>query len=413
MNQDPEIPNIDAGDYSARKSATDMFMPQSLPTAPDGKQHGLTLAHVKQLNTEQRHAAEEIRRKSDKSGSRAQGSGGPSQGGPGPSTSRSPRSYRAPPNDVELGAKRDAYMIESSSDEGQGRAANKPRPPRPPPRSRGSYRSRRSLDDADAMPIDTVLESATGSSTTHSQVDIDFDYSAERDRVRQFFEQNGYMPAPRQAPDAARRRLRVIRRLGLEKPDKRHRTVLDRFTRLATSIFKTPRAVVSVIGRDKQIFLSQIGFGNARSANFDESFCCHTVIAGPDQCVAIPDATKDWRFQRNPNVGAGVIRFYAGAPLCVGKGPKAAVIGSMCIIDDAPRNDFGDAEMRLLRDLAECAVSEVSDCDGRAECRWSCYTTKRQYKSLQSCIKVGGTHDVALTISISRLFAPVSEAPAR
>jgi GAF domain-containing protein len=205
------------------------------------------------------------------------------------------------------------------------------------------------------------LESATGSSTTtHSQIDLDFDFDAERDRVREFFEQNGYMPAPRQAPDAARRRLRVIRRLGLEKPDRHHRKVLDRFTRLAVSIFKTPRAVVSVIGRDKQIFLSQIGFGNARSADFDESFCCHTVIAGPDQCVAVPDATKDWRFQCNPNVTGNVIRFYAGAPLCVGKGPKAAIIGSMCIIDDKPRDNFGEDDMRLLQDLAECAVSEVS-----------------------------------------------------
>jgi GAF domain-containing protein len=169
------------------------------------------------------------------------------------------------------------------------------------------------------------------------------------------------MPAPRQAPDALRRRLRVIRRLGLEKPDELHKSTLDRFTRLAVSIFKTKRALVSVIGRERQVFLSEIGMG-AKSTSFEDAFCCHTIIGNGESCMVVPDAANDWRFAKNPLVdeGKGIVQFYAGAPLRVGQGPKAAIIGSMCIIDDVPRHDFDEEGKRLLADLAECAVSEVS-----------------------------------------------------
>jgi GAF domain-containing protein len=150
----------------------------------------------------------------------------------------------------------------------------------------------------------------------------------------------------------------VIRRLGLEKPDELHKSTLDRFTRLAVSIFKTKRALVSVIGRERQVFLSEIGMG-AKSTSFEDAFCCHTIIGNGESCMVVPDAANDWRFAKNPLVdeGKGIVQFYAGAPLRVGQGPKAAIIGSMCIIDDVPRHDFDEEGKRLLADLAECAVS--------------------------------------------------------
>jgi hypothetical protein len=440
-NQDPDIPDIGAGDldFGSPKHRIPLFH-ESEQTRP---QQDLTLQHVKELNQDQKDAAAadraeradqaEIQKRerrisrNEKAGHTkdVEGARTSSQtsakgraraesdvdaevppetdghadvshetdtGDPGPSSSAY-RRFRRPPQDVELASRHGRGMSADSSpsdDEGghvkvqkskggrrSGKSSDKldalpeeqadnkepqsparPRRPRPP-RSRGSVRSRYSQDRG---PLESVLESATGSSTlSHQDAAPDYDYAAEPDRIREFFEKNGYMPAPRQAPDAVRRRLRVIRRLGLERPDRQHRTVLDRFTRLATSIFKTKRALVSVVGRDKQIFLSQIGFGKAKGTSFEDAFCCHTILGGAPSCMVVPDAAKDWRFAKNPLVqeGKGLIQFYAGAPLRVGKGPNAAVIGSMCVIDDEPKHDFGEEGMRLLQDLAECAVSEV------------------------------------------------------
>lgn len=279
---------------------------------------------------------------------------------------RSGRSGNRPPDDNQDGGAQPGGATMVNKEQKPSHAAppsNNSGPKRPrAPRSRGSFRDR-SLPDNERQPIESVLESATGSSSLSHQ-DMTYDYAGEQDRIREFFETNGYLPAPRQSPDAVRRRLRVIRRLGLEKPDKQHRTVLDRFTRLAVSIFKTKRALVSIVGRDKQVFLSQIGFGAAKGTTFEDAFCCHTILGGSNSCMVVPDAAKDWRFAKNPLVreGEGLIQFYAGAPLRVGKGAKAAVIGSMCVIDDEPKGSdaFGEEEKRLLQDLAECAVSEVS-----------------------------------------------------
>jgi GAF domain-containing protein len=171
------------------------------------------------------------------------------------------------------------------------------------------------------------------------------------------------MPAPRQPVDATRRRLRAIRRLGLDDIETVHRETLDRFTRLAASVFKTSMAVVTIVANDTQLFPSEVGL-NMRKLELDVGLCCHTVMApgSGDQCMIVPDASDDWRFRRNPLVdsGRGPIQFYAGAPLRVGKGAKTAVIGTLCIIDNKPRT-FGAHGRAVLLDLAECVVSEVDD----------------------------------------------------
>ncbi|EIW67759.1 hypothetical protein TREMEDRAFT_33498, partial [Tremella mesenterica DSM 1558] len=241
------------------------------------------------------------------------------------------------------------------------------------PRSRGSLPSLRGLsNDGHALSaagsiggrlsMDVLLESGTNTSTSISLPDLTYDISAERARVRAFYETHGYLPAPRQPPDAMRRRLRIIRRLGLDKPNPAVHAALDRFSRLAVNMFKTRIAVVSIIAKDRQIFLSQVGLAG-KTPELDVSFCCHTIMGTGDECMVVPNAADDWRFAKNPLVdeGKGLIQFYAGAPLRIGTGPKASVIGSLCVIDDKPKTEdqFGEAERLLLKDLAECVISEL------------------------------------------------------
>ena len=207
-----------------------------------------------------------------------------------------------------------------------------------------------------------ILESNTNSSCSVSQFEIDYDVAADKARVRDFYEKHGYMPAPRQPPEATRRRLRVIRRFGLESPNDFHRRLIDRFTRLAVSIFKSKMSIVSIVGKDRQTFLSEIGFDGSWT-ELDVAFCSHLILGSGQNCLIVPDAEKDWRFRKNPLVeeGKGAIQFYAGAPLVVGSGSKAAVIGSLCVLDDRPR-DFSKADQALLTDLAECVITEVGTC---------------------------------------------------
>ncbi|KAL7420450.1 hypothetical protein Q5752_004400 [Cryptotrichosporon argae] len=236
-------------------------------------------------------------------------------------------------------------------------ARRKKRPTRP--RSRGSFISH-ATKITRAKEEERSTTTGTGSSAMDAASDRPLNIEAERERVTRFYNEHGYMPAPSQPPDAARRRLRAIRRLGLDNPDDIHHDTLDRFTRLAVSIFSTRMALITIVGVDRQIFLSEIGFG-ASWSELDISFCCHTIMSDgkSGSCFVVPDPVNDWRFAKNPLVSAGTIGFYAGAPLRIGKeGKKPAVIGTLCILDDKPR-DFRPEQARLLQDLAECVVSEL------------------------------------------------------
>lgn len=238
------------------------------------------------------------------------------------------------------------------------------------PRSRGSWVSRheQSLDDpflraAQDAPLDpALLDSTTNSSTSVSLADLHHNYAAERIRVREYFQKNGYLPPPRQTEEASRRRLRVIRRLGLENAETFQVETIDRLARLAVSFFKTNGAVISVIGKSKQVFLSEIGFG-ARTCEVDMSVCYHamTMSQAGDKCIVINDASKDWRFRKNPLVdeGRGPVQFYAGAPLKIGQDSREVIIGTLCVVDNKPKDDFGMDQRELLADLARCVVSEL------------------------------------------------------
>jgi hypothetical protein len=365
-NQDPLIPNIAPRDQTdsqpdrgkGEKEKRKMFKNGSKGQSKrDQDDHRITAEHLRRLNKDQ----DEARADAD-----VEDGGEWRQRG-----SRDGR-RRRPPQQAELAsANPQASQLSSDEDIPEKTSARGPTrrsPTRQDTRSNLSYRSVRSRSPVESVgrsvlthPLDSILlESGTGTtSSAASLADLSYDHREERQRIREFYEIHGYMPAPKQTPDAMRRRLRVIRRLGLERPDEYHRQALNRFTRLAVSIFKTKVALVSVIGKDRQILLSEIGFGRD-STEFEVAFCCHTIIGSGEQCLIVPDAANDWRFRNNPLTqgGKGPVQFYAGAPLRIGKGPKAAIIGSMCIIDDKPRT-FDEAQRLLLMDLAECVVSEV------------------------------------------------------
>jgi diguanylate cyclase (GGDEF)-like protein len=128
----------------------------------------------------------------------------------------------------------------------------------------------------------------------------------------------------------------------------------DRLTRLARRLFGVPIAVVSLVDANRQWFKSCIGL-DASETSRDVSFCAHAIL-GSDVLV-VNDAAADERFSDNPLVtGPPHIRFYAGCPISTPKGYK---LGTLCLIDSAPR-EFDEDDQALLRDLGMMVEQELT-----------------------------------------------------
>ncbi len=152
-------------------------------------------------------------------------------------------------------------------------------------------------------------------------------------------------------PADEEQRLRDLQRHGvLDGPSDEH---FDRIVRLASAVLDTPIALVSLVDRDRQWFLSRHGL-EARQTPREMAFCAH-AIAG-DAVLVVPDAREDERFRDNPLVlQEPHVRFYAGAPLRSSEGHN---LGTLCVIDQQPRQLSPEQE-QVLRSLAELVVREL------------------------------------------------------
>ncbi len=120
----------------------------------------------------------------------------------------------------------------------------------------------------------------------------------------------------------------------------------DRLTDLAAQMMDVPIALVSLVDRDRQWFMSNHGL-QATETPREMAFCAHTIC---DQApMVVPNALEDPRFAENPLVaGDPKIRFYAGAPLRTHDGHN---LGTLCLIDREPR-EMSDLQQMMLVQLA-------------------------------------------------------------
>ncbi len=113
----------------------------------------------------------------------------------------------------------------------------------------------------------------------------------------------------------------------------------DDVVRLATRLCAAPVALVSLVAVDRQWFKARVGFPHCETDL--NSSVCRFVLDEPD-VIVIEDLANDARTSANPLVtGEPHIRFYAGAPLRLASGD---VVGSLCVIDTAPRPGGLDAD---------------------------------------------------------------------
>jgi EAL domain-containing protein (putative c-di-GMP-specific phosphodiesterase class I)/GGDEF domain-containing protein len=128
----------------------------------------------------------------------------------------------------------------------------------------------------------------------------------------------------------------------------------DAIAELAAKLFKAPIALISLVDSNRQWFKSKVGLEADKTLR-TVSFCGHAICE--NDTFVVPDATRDPRFASNPLVtGAPFIRFYAGAQLLSSKGHA---LGTLCIIDTAPRPPLTADEDDLLRHLARFVMSQI------------------------------------------------------
>ena len=127
---------------------------------------------------------------------------------------------------------------------------------------------------------------------------------------------------------------------------------LDGLARLASRICDAPIALISLVTEDSQVFLGRSGLDVPQTPR-EQSFCAHAMYHA--RCMIVSDASEDPRFFANPLVtGTPHIRFYAGQPLTATDGTP---LGSLCVIDTAPRLALSEAQRDGLETLAKATVA--------------------------------------------------------
>ncbi|KDN38329.1 hypothetical protein K437DRAFT_259454 [Tilletiaria anomala UBC 951] len=186
-------------------------------------------------------------------------------------------------------------------------------------------------------------------------------YVAAGRQAEAFFRENGYLPAVPPPNELDRRK--ALRRYG--PPKLSGNANFDRIAHLVKLVFNTKLVLISLIGEREQIFRTESGGGGDLNLNTlqrlagsrDCSFCGHAILQDGDEPIVVLDAAKDWRFAGNPLVtSVPNIRFYAGSPLRTADGYN---IGSLCVIDNRPRDEFSPRQRHTLREFARIVMREM------------------------------------------------------
>jgi GAF domain-containing protein len=147
----------------------------------------------------------------------------------------------------------------------------------------------------------------------------------------------------------------------------------DRITKLASTIFEVPIAIISLVDTERIWFKSAHGL-TVNQIDRVPGLCASAILSS--DVYVIGDACKDPRSLANPLVaGEFGLRFYAAAPL---QTEDQFNLGTLCIIDKTPRS-LTEKEQKILKELADVVMDEM-------ELRLSLRNTVANVKKLTSDI---------------------------
>jgi len=156
--------------------------------------------------------------------------------------------------------------------------------------------------------------------------------------------------------DESARRFVALREAGLlgALADER----FDRLTRLARRLLCASAAAVTLLDDDRQVLLSAQSppdsLAGLRGASLLH-LLCHTVVE-TELPLIVADAREDPRMTHSCAIGRLGIVACLAVPLAL---PGGCVIGSLCVVDRAPRRWIEEDE-RALADLASAVLAEFA-----------------------------------------------------
>ncbi|MGY1652310.1 SpoIIE family protein phosphatase [Geodermatophilus sp. SYSU D01119] len=164
----------------------------------------------------------------------------------------------------------------------------------------------------------------------------------------------GPVASTRAAADALqadRSRTRAARRLRLRDAS----AALDRLAELAARLLGAPIAQISLLD-DVEVVIAGAGLPPGtvgREAPLDATACA--VPAAEGAPVVVPDVHAEPRATDLPQVRAGIVGSYLGAPMVDSDG---FVVGVVCVAAPTPR-PWSDTDVATVREIAAAAVTEL------------------------------------------------------
>jgi GAF domain-containing protein len=127
----------------------------------------------------------------------------------------------------------------------------------------------------------------------------------------------------------------------------------DRITKLASTLFEVPIAIISLVDTDRIWFKSHHGL-SASQIGRDPGLCASAILS--NDVYVVNDAKSDPRTLANPLVaGEFGLRFYAAVPL---QTDDQYNLGTLCIIDQVPRT-LTEKEKLILEQLGRIVMDEM------------------------------------------------------
>jgi PAS domain S-box-containing protein len=129
----------------------------------------------------------------------------------------------------------------------------------------------------------------------------------------------------------------------------------DDIAKLAALTCDAPMALVSLVGKERQWFKSELGMGMQETPR-SMSICASALRE--KEMLVVPDLARDPRFADNPLVtDPPHVRFYAGAVL---RTPDGLPLGTVCVLDHEPRpHGLKEDQAFTLRVLARQVMTQM------------------------------------------------------
>ncbi|NHC46770.1 sensor domain-containing phosphodiesterase [Motilibacter aurantiacus] len=124
---------------------------------------------------------------------------------------------------------------------------------------------------------------------------------------------------------------------------------LDAFARLAAEVGGTEIGLVSLISSRGQAYVGRSDRALPESLAVPAALVQCTAVVSSGDTVVVPDVPAHPTFGAHPAARAGLLGYYAGAPVVDEDGQ---VLGAVCAIDPSPRAGASPRQLAALRDVA-------------------------------------------------------------